>query len=53
MRSLFLMPVLSLFVLPNVSPADDWPQWMGPQRDSVYREEGVIDRVPEQGLKVK
>ena len=21
--------------------ADDWPQWMGPRRDGVYREEGV------------
>lgn len=33
--------------------ADDWPQWMGPQRDDVYRESGVIDAIPEEGLKVK
>ncbi len=33
--------------------ADDWPQWMGPQRDDVYRESGVIDSIPEEGLKVK
>lgn len=33
--------------------ADDWPQWLGPQRDSQYREEGVVDRIPEQGLNVK
>ena len=33
--------------------ADDWPQWMGPQRDSVWRETGVIKSIPESGLKVK
>ncbi len=32
---------------------DDWPQWLGPQRDSVYREDGVIDQIPQAGLKVK
>ena len=29
--------------------ADDWPQWMGPQRDNVWREEGILDRFPEAG----
>lgn len=33
--------------------ADDWPQWMGPQRDDVYRESGVISSIPDEGLKVK
>ncbi|WP_442508183.1 PQQ-binding-like beta-propeller repeat protein [Novipirellula sp. SH528] len=33
--------------------ADDWPGWMGPSRDGVYRETGIIDEVPESGLKVK
>ncbi|QEG42452.1 PQQ-binding-like beta-propeller repeat protein [Roseimaritima ulvae] len=33
--------------------ADDWPQWMGPTRDGVYREAGVIDAIPEDGLPVK
>ena len=23
------------------APADDWPQWLGPRRDGVYRETGV------------
>ncbi len=30
--------------------ADDWPQWMGPQRDGVWRETGIVDRLPESGL---
>jgi outer membrane protein assembly factor BamB len=32
---------------------DDWPQWMGPQRDGVYRETGVIDAIPASGLPVR
>lgn len=35
-----------------VGLADDWPQWMGPGRDNVWREAGIIDRFPEGGLKI-
>ena len=30
----------------------DWNQWLGPQRDSVWRETGIITEIPEDGLKV-
>lgn len=33
--------------------ADDWPQWMGPRRDAVWRETGIVTTLPEQGLPVK
>lgn len=36
-----------------LSHADDWPGWMGSDRDGVYRETGIIDEIPESGLKVK
>jgi hypothetical protein len=26
--------------------ADDWPQWLGPQRDSVWRETGIVRNFP-------
>lgn len=26
--------------------ADDWPQWGGPQRDLVWREKGIVDKLP-------
>jgi outer membrane protein assembly factor BamB len=29
--------------------AEDWPQWMGPQRDGVWREAGVIEKLPANG----
>jgi len=41
------------FVCGSVSRADDWPQWLGPQRDGVWRENDVIDRFPSKGPKVR
>ncbi|MBT4868455.1 MAG: PQQ-like beta-propeller repeat protein [Planctomycetaceae bacterium] len=38
---------------PDTTRADDWPQWLGPQRDSVWREQGIVERFPDSGLKVK
>jgi outer membrane protein assembly factor BamB len=29
--------------------SDDWPQWMGPQRDGVWRETGIIATFPGDG----
>ena len=31
---------------------DDWPQWMGPNRDAVWAETGIVDKFPEGGPKV-
>lgn len=31
---------------------DDWPQWMGPQRNGIYAESGVVNAIPESGLEV-
>lgn len=28
---------------------DDWPQWLGPQRDGVWREDGIVERFSENG----
>ncbi len=38
------------------SPAaqgDDWPQWMGPERDGVWRETGIVAKFPEGGPKIR
>ena len=32
--------------------ADDWPQWLGPNRDGVWRETGVLEKLPAGGPKV-
>lgn len=33
--------------------ADDWPQWMGPERDGVWRETGILSKFPVDGPKVR
>lgn len=49
-----LISLLSLLVLlfANFSLAEDWPQWMGPNRDGVYEESGLVERIPQDGLPV-
>jgi outer membrane protein assembly factor BamB len=51
-------PRISLAVLACVSItsgalADDWPQWLGPERDAVWRETGILEKFPADGPKVR
>ena len=48
-RTFSLWIGLLLVTLTSVR-ADDWPQWLGPQRDGVWRETGIVDRLPAKGL---
>jgi len=50
MRS--LIAIAFLLVLASTSRADDWPQWMGPKRDGVWRETGILDAFPPEGPKI-
>lgn len=38
---------LSLFALPVAG--EDWPQWMGPNRDDVWSETGILSEFPSDG----
>jgi len=40
-------------LLVAVVRADDWPQWRGPRRDGVWRETGILEVFPREGLKVR
>src|SRR5947207_5216046 len=33
--------------------ADDWPQWLGPRRDGVWRESGILEKFAADGPKVR
>jgi outer membrane protein assembly factor BamB len=35
-----------------LAKADDWPQWMGPKRDNVWREDGILEKFPKGGPKI-
>lgn len=44
---------LAVLVLATAGLGDDWPQWMGPERDGVWREKGIVATIPAAGLPVK
>ncbi len=47
------LPLLLSLAVVAPACADDWPQWLGPHRDSVWRERGIVEEFPEAGLPVK
>ena len=48
-RSFHLGSVCALLLAGNAVLADDWPQWLGPNRDSVWRETGIVEKFPTNG----
>lgn len=36
----------------TVAHAEDWPQWMGTKRDSIWRETGLLEKFPADGVRV-
>src|SRR5262245_42576056 len=58
MRRLPLPPAVPLALVAALAVsaaarAADWPRWLGPQRDGVWRETGVLDKFPEGGPKLR
>jgi outer membrane protein assembly factor BamB len=51
--ALVAFATIALLSLRAPARADDWPQWLGPQRDGVWREQGLLDAIPKDGLKVR
>ena len=50
-RSLFCLTLLTVALTQAPALADDWPQWLGPQRDGVWREKGIVEKFPAGGPK--
>ena len=42
----------ALILSGTLAAADDWPQWMGPNRDNIWRETGIVEKFPASGPKV-
>jgi outer membrane protein assembly factor BamB len=48
----YAMAISSVAICVSFACGDDWPQWMGPQRDDVYRESGIAKEIPSGGFPV-
>jgi outer membrane protein assembly factor BamB len=48
-RSCPAVLIVAMFAVP--ATAADWPQWMGPNRDDVWSETGIVDVFPASGPK--
>ncbi len=46
-RALWLFALACFFACDGF--ADDWPQWLGPKRDSIWRETGIVEEFPAGG----
>lgn len=44
------LPFFAVTLATSLVSAADWPQWMGPNRDDVWSETGLIKTFPEAGL---
>ena len=53
MRYVFQAAFVSILWIVPTALADDWPQWLGPQRDGVWHETGIVQEFPSDGLHVK
>ena len=42
---------LFLLIVSSFAMADEWPQFLGPKRDGVWRETGIVEKFPEGGPK--
>ena len=47
-----IRPFVFVLAAASAARADDWPQWLGPKRDGVWRETGILDKFPKGGPKV-
>ena len=44
---------LALGLVTTPLRADDWPQWLGPNRDSIWRDTGIVEKFPAEGPPVR
>jgi outer membrane protein assembly factor BamB len=50
---LFLATLAVCLLAVTAACADDWPQWLGPRRDGIWRETGILKKFPKDGPKIR
>lgn len=48
-RSSFALLLLAVLVSPTLAGEYDWPQWLGPDRDNISKETGLLKEWPTEG----
>ena len=53
-RCVLVAPIVAMLLCASAKPVDaeDWPQWRGANRLGIWHETEIIDRFPDDGLKV-
>ena len=51
MRRKCIYAAMAALFVAAAGRADDWPQWLGPTRNSVWHETGILAKFPEGGPK--
>lgn len=46
------VPIIVIVLFAPRIPATDWPQWLGPKRDAIWMEQGLLKSFPKDGPKV-
>jgi len=49
----FWFGLIGLFALVGTVWADDWPGWLGPNRDAIWRETNIVQMLPPEGPPVR
>ncbi|HEY3788708.1 MAG TPA: PQQ-binding-like beta-propeller repeat protein, partial [Urbifossiella sp.] len=52
MRRKCIYAAMAALFVAAAGRADDWPQWLGPTRNSVWHETGILAKFPEGGPKI-
>ena len=53
MRMRLRLLVVGIFLVSSAPlPAEDWPEWRGPERDGVSKETGLLKEWPKEGPKL-
>lgn len=47
------LALAATLLVTTVARADDWPQWLGPKRDGIWRETGILKKFPPNGPSVR
>jgi hypothetical protein len=48
-----IMVLVVWVLLGTAGYGNDWPQWLGPQRDAIWTETGILDKFPADGPSVR